>query len=266
MTSAMNNMEGCVSDIRAWMCDNKLKLNDDKTEVLLITTPRLVKKTPFTSIHIGDLEIPSSMTARNLGCVFDHTMSMDYHINNICSSCFYHLKNISAIRSSLTRDATEKLIHAFISSRLDGCNALLYDLPSELLNKLQRVQNAAARILTRTPKYASISRTLQELHWLPIRQRIKFKILSITWKALHNDAPAYITELLQPYIPIRELRSTHHNNLVIPRCRRSFGNRAYSVAAPILWNALPCALKDLECHATFKTHLKTYLFKEAYNL
>lgn len=141
-----------------------------------------------------------------------------------------------------------------------------YDLPTELLAKLQRVQNTAARIVTRASKYSSISSILQELHWLPVKQRIKFKILTITWKALHDQAPQYIKELLHLYIPSRELRSSHQNQLVVPRCCQTYGKRAYSVAAPTLWNALPCAMRDIQCYETFKKHLKTVLFKEAYSV
>ena len=104
------------------------------------------------------------MAPTNLGCVFDHTMSMEQHVNNTCATCYFHLRNISASRSSLTRDATAKLVHAFINSRLDNCNSLLHDLLSELLIKLQRVHHFAARILTRTSKYASITTTLNTLN------------------------------------------------------------------------------------------------------
>ena len=264
--TALGNIEECVCDIKAWMCCNKLKLNDDKTEVLFITSPHLQKKTPFSSVHVGSLDIPSNTAAGNLGSVFDQTMRMERHVNKICTSCFLHLRNISAIRNSLTREATEKLIHAFISSRLDNCNSLLYDLPSVLLTKLQRVQNTAARIVTKSSKYENITAVLKDLHWLPVKQRIQFKIITITWKALYDQAPSYIKDLIQPYTPSRELRSSHKHQLAVPRYHRSHGGRAYSVAAPTLWNALPCTLKELNCYETFKTHLKTLLFKEAYGL
>ena len=128
------------------------------------------------------------------------------------------------------------------------------------------MQNTAARILTRTSKYASISAILKDLHWLPVRQRITFKILTITWKVLHGQAPSYIRELLHPYVPSRELRSTNQSQLTVPKYYHAYGKRAYAVAAPILWNSLPNAIKVQECYITFKKHLKTHLFKEAYNL
>jgi len=178
---------------------------------------------------------------------------------------FYHLKNISAIRSSLTKEATEKLVHAFISSRLDNCNVLLCGLPSTLLSKLQRVQHTAARIVTRRAKHQSITSIMKELHWLPIKQRIKFKIIALTWKSLHGKAPTYISELLTPYNPARELRSSHSSSLVIPRCHNNYGERAFSSAAPLLWNSLPATMKETSCYVTFKCKLKSHLFREAYS-
>ena len=137
MASAIYKTETCVSDIRQWMQNNKLKLNDEKTELLLITSPRLRPKMPLSSLQIGEVEVHSSNSATNLGCVYDNIMSMEQHVAKICTACYYHLRNISAIRSSLTRQAAEKLVHSFISSRLDNCNTLLYLLPSALLSKLQ---------------------------------------------------------------------------------------------------------------------------------
>ena len=263
--TSLTSTQGCIQDIRLWMQQNKLKLNDEKTELLLISSPRLQHKISFSSVKVGESEVIANDKAANLGFTFDNIMCMEQHVSKICSTCFYHLRNISAIRNCLTKEATERLIHAFISSRLDNCNGLLYELPSSLLTKLQRVQNTAARIIARRPKHHSITAILKELHWLPVKQRIKFKIVTTTWKALHGLAPSYIEELLTPYTPSRELRSSHGKNLVIPKCNNNYGKRAFSCAAPKLWNSLPTSLKDIDCFVTFKSKLKTLYFREAYS-
>lgn len=265
MASAIEKTEACIIDIRQWMRNSKLKLNDDKTELLLITSPRLRARMPLSTIQMGDIDVHASTSAPNLGCIYDNTMSMEQHVAKICTACYYHLRNISAIRSSLTREAAEKLVHAFISSRLDNCNTLLYSLPSALTSKLQRVQNTAARIVMRASKHHSISHIMKQLHWLPIKQRVQFKIITITWKSLHGLAPSYIDELLTPYVPSRELRSSDRKDLVIPRYRNNYGARAFSSAAPTLWNSLPVNMRDVDCYATFKCQLKTHLFSQAYN-
>jgi hypothetical protein len=113
------------------------------------------------------------------------------HVNSMCRSCYVHIRNIGKIRPYLTQAATEKMVHAFISSHLDQNNALLYGLPKYLTDKLQKVQNNAARIITRTAKYDHIKPVLQSLHWLPVPARIKYKILLFTFKCIHGTAPAY---------------------------------------------------------------------------
>lgn len=187
-------------------------------------------------------------------------------MRNICATCYYHLHNLSAIRGTLTREAAEKMVHAFISSRLDCGNALLYKLPNRLIQRLQRVQNTAARTVTRPSRHASITSILQKLHWLPVAARIEFKICTLTWKALHGRAPIYIRELITPYTTNRPLRSSDQSLLHVPRCRVNYGERAFSIAAPKLWNSLPVGVRQVEHYDSFKVQLKTHLFRQSYKL
>jgi hypothetical protein len=170
------------------------------------------------------------------------------------------------VRDSLTRDAAEKLIHPFITSRLDSCNSLLYNLPDTLISKLQKVQNHAARIVTKTSKFTNIKPVLKELHWLPVKARISFKILTVVWKAKHDRAPHYIQELLSPYSSGRTLRSGDQDLLHVPKHRVNYGERAFSVAAPKLWNTLPLSVRQLDTYDAFKSKLKTLLFTQYYEL
>ena len=138
-------------------------------------------------------------------------------VTAICKSAFYHLRKISLIRKYLTVDAAQLLVQALVTSKLDYCNSLLYGSPKYLIKQLQRVQNAAARVVTVSPKFYHITPVLKNLHWLPIDLRIEFKILTITFKALHDLAPAYIKNLLKNYYPPRDLRSSKKNLLVVLR-------------------------------------------------
>ena len=130
-------------------------------------------------------------------------MSMKNHINNLCRLAFMSLRKIGSIRSKLTEKATEALIHALITSRLDIGNGLLYGLPSSVIQKLQKVQNSAARLLSQKSRYEHINPILEDLHWLPVRQWISFKILLTTYKALNNKAPPYILDLFPLYNLVR---------------------------------------------------------------
>ncbi|KAJ8390571.1 hypothetical protein AAFF_G00101770, partial [Aldrovandia affinis] len=160
----------------------------------------------------------------------------------------------------------EKLVHAFVTSRLDYCNALLSGCSNASLRSLQLVQNAAARILTRTKKYEHISPVLASLHWLPINYRVDYKVLLLTYKVLHGLAPSYLTDLLHPYNPPRSLRSQDADNLVVPRIsKNTAGGRAFSYRAPLLWNSLPISVKESDMVSIFKSRLKTHLFSLSYS-
>ena len=135
-------------------------------------------------------------------------MSMLPHVNNACKSAFYYLRTISHIRKYLSTQTTEILIHAFVTSKLNHRNSLLYNVPKNVIKKLQSVQNAAARLITRSRKCHHITPILLDLHWLPVSERIKFKILLLTFKVLHQQTPPYILDLITRYLPSRSLRSS----------------------------------------------------------
>jgi len=218
------------------------------------------------TISNGDTVVTASPSARNIGAIFDCTLSMKDHVNALCRSCYCHIRNIGKVRRLLTKDAAVNLVHAFVSSKLDHMNALLFGLPKYLLQKLQKIQNNGARIVSRTKRREHITPVLKNLHWLPIDKRIEFKILLTTFKALTGLAPGYIHDLLQPYQPPRALRSMNLSLLKKPRSRtKSFGNRSYAVCAPHLWNKLPRKLRQAVELEGFKSALKSHLFKQAFS-
>ena len=193
-------------------------------------------------------------------------MCMEDQVTAICKATHFHLRNIGRIRKCITYDACEKLIHALVTSRLDCGNGNLYGLPISQNYRLQRILNIAARILTLSWPSCDITPILIELHWLPIEKRIEYKLLLITFKAKHDLAPQYICDLLKPYPTPRQLRSSNENFLAIPQSRtKSYGDRAFSVAAPKLWNGLPEELRFINELEHFKRKLKTHLFNSAYN-
>ena len=250
-------MEACVRDIDAWMTVNMLKMNRDKTE-LLVLNGRHRPLPPLTTISVCDEEINRSAKVRNIGVIYDSSMSMENHIMAISKAAFYHLRNISRIRKYLSSQTAEMLVHAFVSSRLDYCNSLLYGLAKELLKKLQHVQNVAARIVTHTLKCDHITPVLCQLHWLPIEERIVFKILLLTFKCLNGLAPPYLCDLVAKYVPRRNLRSINGHRLVDVGYKLTrYGSRSFSVASAKLWNALPLNIRSSDNLTQFKRNLKT---------
>ena len=156
------------------MIKNKLKFNDSKTEFIIFRSPLLKTDLSGVSISVGDSEISSSSKVRDLGVIFDDCLLLDAHISNICRSTDFHLKNIGWIRNLLTFSVAAQLIHALITTRLDFCNSIVHNLPNSKIERLQRIQNQAARMLTRSPRRYHIIPVLRRPHWLRISYRIIF--------------------------------------------------------------------------------------------
>ena len=194
-------------------------------------------------------------------------MKFDTHLTKSCNAAFFHLFNIRRIRKFLSQDTTRTLVNAFVTSRLDYCNSLLYGLPATHLNKLQRVQNTAARLICNISRFDHITPTLYNLHWLPVKFRIDFKVLLITYKAVHGLAPEYITDIITVKPKSHySLRSNSELLLQKPRLKtlKTLGDRSFALAAPTLWNGLPVEIRHAESVSSFKRLLKTYLFRKAF--
>ena len=266
----LQRLENCVRDIKAWTTSNKLLLNDSKTEVVQFSSRYLRAHDPLTSFSVGVSQVQPAHEARNLGVVMDSNFNQTTHINNICRSSCLAIHKIGQIRRYIDRPIAERLVHAFVTSRLDANNSLLYGLPKNQLAKLQRIQNSAVRLVALVKAGESITAVRRDdLHWLSISDRITFKILIITYKVLNNLAPAYLSDLLTQYSPKRVLRSASQSLLAPPTTREvstiNYGRRAFSVAAPELWNSIPLAIKNADSLAKFKRLLKTYLFNNPSN-
>ena len=193
-----------------------------------------------------------------MDCVFN---IMQDHITSVCQSCYFHLRNIGSIRPYLTRETAAQIIHSFVTSKLDYCNSLLYGLPQNSLDRLKKVQNTAVRIITTCNRQDNITPHLKSLHWLPVHLRIDFKINLLTFKSLNGLAPDYLRKLLKLRKTNHSLRSETKQLLVTPKTRTtSYGDRAFSVCAPVLWNNLPDDIRFETELSTFKSKLKTYLF------
>lgn len=261
-----DRIKACTQEIKSWMKQNYLQLNESKTEFIVFEPKNSKVSFSDLNVEVGESKIQQSMTVKNLGCVFNRHLTKEHHVNTVVRACFAELRKINSIRKSIDIDACKTLIQYNVISRLDYCNSLLYGIPQYLSNRLQRVQNYAARLIFRRSKFDHITPILFELHWIPVKYRSKYKILLLTYKCLNGLAPKYLVNLLTVYQPARSLRSESDNLLVVPRVNQSFYlNKSFSYTSADLWNKLPLHLKSLPLDA-FKKELKTHIFKEAYNL
>ena len=170
-------MQECVSDVKSWMTLNRLQLNDGKTEAMLVMSKRTsIAGLIPQSMRIGDTNIDFSDLVKNLCVTLDSSLSMHQQVSNTCTAAYIEFRRISSICQYLTVDAAKTLVSAFVLSRLDCCNALLSGVPQYLLDRLQRVQNAAARLTVKASKSDPITPILHSLHWLPVTARIQCKV------------------------------------------------------------------------------------------
>ena len=174
------------------------------------------------SMPHGDTVVPVATVAKSIGVFFDDALSMNNQVQHICRVAYFHIHCIGKIRNLLDLKTTEIMIHTYVTSRLDNGNCLLHGFSDHLLTKLQRVQNAAARLITKTRKHDHITAVLIDIHLLPIKQRIEYKLLLLTFRSLHRLVASYLSDLLIRYEPTRALRSADAHLLEVPRLPQFF--------------------------------------------
>ena len=210
------------------------------------------------SVDLNGTSIHLSSAVCNLGVTLDQNLSFQQHVSRTCPICYLELRRINSIRHYLSQDALKTLICAFILSRINYCKPLLAGCPKQLIRKLQKVQNSAAR----APKSDHISPVLHTLHWLPDEQRTEYKLLLLVSISVNNDGPSYLSDLLKVYNPSRQLCNSPDSRLLrIPSFSlKSFAQRKFSYQASVLWNSLPISLRHSNSKSAFKSALKPHLF------
>jgi len=234
----------CVERIDAWMCSNRLKINADKTQLVWLGTWQQLVKLTTTELPLLSALVKPSSAVLDLGVNIDGQLTIADHVVTLRRSCLFQLRQLRMVRSCLTLEAltlTLTLVHAFVSSRLDYCNSLLYGIGDGLLTKLQTVRNVAARVVTGTRKFDHITPVLRQLHWLPVHQQITFKLAMITFKCLHGLAPSYLADVctsVSSVVGRWQLHSANSETLIAPHTRTTIGQRNFAVAGPATWNSL----------------------------
>jgi hypothetical protein len=266
-------LQKCLVDIQTWMSSNMLKLNPDKTEFILFGSEkqRSILGSCFPLDILGNHFSPANKV-KNLGVILDSTLSLSDHVSTVKRQCYVSLRDFRRIRRFLSKDVAITVANSLVSSRLDYCNSLFRSLSLKDLHRLQCQQNAAARIVTNTPKFSHISPVLKSLHWLPVKFRIMFKTLCITHKFIGTGLPKYFGSSLVPYRQSVNTRRSVQSNRYL--AKPSFDHRihkskvnfncSFDVDAPDLWNDLPFEIRTSTNHLDFRKKLKTYLFRKAF--
>ena len=219
-----------------------IKLNDSKTELMLVTSNRTKHLHSLsTSITIGNAQIPFEQSVRNFSLTLDCHLTMNAHVSNIARACYFELRRFASIRRFLTSTATATLVSAFVLSRIDYCDSLLFGSTHDVTSNLRRIQNYAARVSFRIPKSSNITTHLKSLHWLPVKVRSTYKIACLCYHCHSSTAPSYVTDMLQKMSS--HTRKTRSNSYTMPLLNRpahsdtTLGDCLCSFAS--VWHSIP---------------------------
>ena len=262
----IETLERTFLNIKCWMSEMRLKLNSDKTEFIMFGNQVQLNKTNTDSFHADSDTIKRSDCVRVLGSLIDKNAKMSDHVNTKCKIALYNYRRIRSIRKYLTKEACESLLLGLVMSHLDYNNAILIGISDYLINKFQRVQNMCAKLVLLRTRFDSATAALKELHWLNIKNRLKYKLLCIMHKCTYGQAPGYLKDLLvRSGNSARKLRShVEHDDViyVVPFAKlKTFAERSFSIQGPKEWNNISKDLRLTIKHDIFKKNLKTWLFE-----
>ena len=262
----ISRIESTLKNIGSWMTANKLKMNPAKTEIVTFATKSSFNKIQHNSIEVDQEKVAISSHLKYLGVWLDSHLSFEKHINSKCGVACMNIKSIAAIRRFIDLDTAKLLASSLVLTHLDYSNSILCGLPKKSIHKLQRIQNWAAKVVLHQDKSSSSTEALITLHWLPIKERIDFKILCLIYKCINTLAPDYLSSLLKIKTFSRVTRaSTRGITLEVPQVKKAtFAARSFSVYGPKLWNSLPPIIHHSSSYSVFKNKVKTELFNRAF--
>ena len=269
ISELLHSMQSRICDVNAWATANMLKIIVNKVELMLVTSKRTnhLHNIP-TSITIGNALIPFKRSVKNLGFTLDCHLTMNAHVSNISRTCFFELRRLASIRRLLTITATSTHVSAFVLSRIDYCNSLLFGSTHDVTSHLQRIQNYAARIILRLPNSSNITEHLKSLHWLPVKVRSTYKIACLCYHCHSSTAPSYVADMLQKKPShTRNIRSSSYIMPLLnrPACSKAtLGDRSFSFASSSVWNSTPNDIRCAPSLSSFNFCLKTYLLLSVY--
>ena len=240
----LHSMQSCISDDKAWATSNMHRHNNSKTELMLVTSKRSkhLQSLPST-ITIGNAQISFKLSVKNLGFTLYCHLTINAHVSNIARTCYIEHRRLASIRRFLTSTATATLVSAFVLSRIDYCNSLLFGSTHDVTSHLQRIQNYAARVILHLSMSSSITIHLKSLHWLPVKVRSTYKIAWLCYHCHSSTAPSYVTDMLHKK-PLHTC-NTRSSLYTMPLLNRpahimaTLGDRSFSFASSLVWKSIP---------------------------
>ena len=267
--SVTERLNHVLSNVKKWMDFKHLKLNENKTEYMVVGKKECLRNLNVNNIIINGNQVQIANKVKDLGVQIDCNLTLNSQINNVVRVAGFHLRNIAFVKKYIDEDSVKKLIVNYVISRIDQCNSIYYGLPKYQLRKLQKILNRAARLVKGQSPRDRITPVLIDLHWLPIKARIKFKICVLTHQVVKTGRPEYLRkqiDVIQPSEYINTRSAISGVTLSRQRVRTNIGSRTFTAAAPILYNSIPIEIRKIDDLKSFKLKLKTFLFADCYDL
>jgi hypothetical protein len=245
----LEKLSSCISEVSSWMSNNCLQLNQDKTEFFIFANCRVLPSLSNVRLKIDNIFIHPSASVKNLGVTFDGSLNMSLHVNSLCKTVNFHIRNLWRIRRFITKEACHHAVRGLVLSRLDYANSLLLSARQSDLKRLQRLQNKAARLVFACGRDQSSADLFVSLHWLPVKDRLSYKIALFIFKCIINEAPSYLRDLVRLHSSLvpeenrRRLRSSSdRTRLVVPRSKRKAGDHSFQLLLQRLRFGTSCLL------------------------
>ena len=215
----------------------------------------------FGTVSVAGSPIKLQTSIKNLGVYFHSKMTFDKQVSETCKACYFHIRALRHLRTSLTTEASKTIAAAIVGSRLDFWNSLLAGTSVSNLTRLKRAQNTFARVVAQKPRFCHTTPILSDLHWLPVRHRISFKIATVAFRVPQSQQPSYYSISHRRYVPARPLRSSSYLSICIPPRKTTIAaSKSFSSVAPNIWIALPNHLSPIPTFPAFRRTLKHHLF------
>ena len=269
ISELLHSTQSCISDIRDWATVNMLKLNENKTKLIIVVSKRTKHlHTVPTSITIGNALIHFKQSVKNLCLTLDSHLTTNAHVFNIARKCYCELRRLASIRRFLTSTATATLVSAFVLSRIDNCSSLLFGSTNDVTSHLQRILNYAARVIFRLPMSSSITIHLKSLHWLHVKVRSTYKIACLCYHCHSSTAPSYVNDMLHenPSHTGIALSSSYTMPLLNrhSHSKATIGDRSFSIASSSVCNSIRNDVRCAPSLSSLKSRLKTFLLCSVY--
>ena len=255
MTALVSRMESCLASLDLWFRCNSLKVNASKTQLMVFGSRQNLRSVSTLEVRFRGETLRPECTARNLGVIFDPTLSWDAHVAHVVNKCFGMLIGLSHVRHHLPQNVVPTVVHGLVLSHVRYCLTVYGNCSDKNLKQLQRVINFCARVIAGRRKYDHISDILNGSDWLTAKQLSDFHTLTLAHRIIKSGEPTSLVSLFRRVSSLRDRPTRQDNHFYLPRVRSEAGRRQFACRAPRLYNSVPARLTTLSADA-FKRNLR----------